>query len=673
MLVRWKALLLLVAFLLAACGSIESTAPSDAPTEPVTEPTVASLPPSASPLPAAAAGPTPIPPTELPRDEATSTGTPTPARPTETRTPASDTAQPDPSAASVASPSPSDTWTRPFDEMPMVYVPGGTFPMGSTDEEVEEALTRCRESYRYCNLDFYGQEAPQHSVYLESFWIDRTEVTRAQYHRCAEAGACQAPSACEDSKPANEEASSEDHPVVCVDWLDAQTYCDWAGARLPTEAEWEYAARGPEGNLYPWGNEPGGARQNYCDATCIDPWVDESVDDGYARTSPVYRYPEGASWCGALDLAGNVYEWVADWLGPYPSGSLTNPTGPRSGYERVLRGSSWKSFWDRARGATRDSVSPDARYDHIGFRCARSNEALELAATALPGSTSTPAPEAGTTPVQVAQANATPGTRRLGDARTRAADGMMMAYVPGGTFPMGSTKAEIDAVLSSCGEYADGYGKCKPEAFEVESPQHSATLSEFWIDGTEVTNAQYKKCVDAGKCRQSRLASDPSYSQDDYPAAGISRQDAADYCAWAGGRLPTEAEWEYAARGAEGTTFPWGDKFDCAGGNFGDDLTGCEDGYTGPAPVASFPEGTSWCGAQDMAGNVWEWVADWYGGYPSEAVVNPAGPQSGTRGILRGGSWAYYPPFLRASFRYPVPPTADYLAVGFRCAVPAGE
>jgi uncharacterized protein (TIGR02145 family) len=139
--------------------------------------------------------------------------------------------------------------------------------------------------------------------------------------------------------------------------------------------------------------------------------------------------------------------------------------------------------------------------------------------------------------------------------------------------------------------------------------------------------------------------------------------------------LATEAEWEYAARGPEGTSFPWGGEFDCSGGNFWDEYSGCDDGFPeGPAPVGSFPDGASWCGVLDLAGNVWEWVADRFAEYASEDLVNPKGPAGGDQYILRGGSWGYGPAFVRSAYRYAVPPSADYLAVGFRCVVeaPAG-
>jgi formylglycine-generating enzyme required for sulfatase activity len=250
---------------------------------------------------------------------------------------------------------------------------------------------------------------------------------------------------------------------------------------------------------------------------------------------------------------------------------------------------------------------------------------------------------------------------------TRPADGMVMLHVPGGAFDMGSSEAEIEAASAQC-EAAQVGAHCERRSYD-ESPVHAVTLDSFWLDRTEVTNAQYALCVEAGACRPSRLADNATYNGDDYPVAGIPWQDAADYCAWAGARLPTEAEWEYAARGTERRIYPWGDAFDCAGGNFEDGFTGCDDGHTHTAPVGNFPTGVSWCGALDMAGNVWEWVADWYGDYASAPGLNPTGPATGDLKVLRGGSWGYDPDGVRAAYRYPVPPEADYLGVGLRCAV----
>ncbi|MCJ7661781.1 MAG: formylglycine-generating enzyme family protein [Anaerolineales bacterium] len=252
--------------------------------------------------------------------------------------------------------------------------------------------------------------------------------------------------------------------------------------------------------------------------------------------------------------------------------------------------------------------------------------------------------------------------------RTRQIDGMEMVYVPPGTFQMGSSREQIEAIAILCEQYPDAWNKCQPDQFEREYPAHAMTLGGYWIDRSEVTNAQYDQCVQAGDCRPSRLANDVKYNGMDLPVAGIPWSDAVDYCAWVGARLPSEAEWEYAARGSENLIYPWGNDFICDGGNFLDDSTGCEDGYSGSSPVGSFPEGDRWVGAWDMAGNVWEWVIDEFSAYPgaSETEANPRA--STDTHILRGGSWGYTPAFVRAAYRYPVPPEADYLAVGFRCA-----
>ncbi|MBN2393261.1 MAG: formylglycine-generating enzyme family protein [Anaerolineae bacterium] len=157
--------------------------------------------------------------------------------------------------------------------------------------------------------------------------------------------------------------------VVGVDWYNAVAYCLWAKAQLPTEAQWEYAARGPEGYVYPWENDFDGTKLNYCDENCTYEWADKAVDDGYRYTAPVGFFPEGRSWVGALDMAGNVFEWTADWYGGYSAGSLTNPEGTKTGSERVVRGGSQGEDGSRVRSAYRGTGDALKPYRHVGFRC----------------------------------------------------------------------------------------------------------------------------------------------------------------------------------------------------------------------------------------------------------------------------------------------------------------
>jgi serine/threonine protein kinase/formylglycine-generating enzyme required for sulfatase activity len=219
----------------------------------------------------------------------------------------------------------------------MVYVPAGEFTMGS---------------------DEHSDEQPVHTVYLDAFYIDKTEVTNAQYRECVEAGACDTP-----SKTTNyDDADYAQHPVVYVSWDDADAYCRWAGKRLPTEAEWEKAARGTDGRTYPWG---------------------EGIDCDHAqysecggRTVSVGSKPKGASPYGALDMAGNVWEWVSDWYGEdyYSQSPARNPPGPDSGKLRVLRGGSWYGEPDNVRCANRYGYTPDGTNLNVGFRCARGSQ-----------------------------------------------------------------------------------------------------------------------------------------------------------------------------------------------------------------------------------------------------------------------------------------------------------
>ena len=296
--------------------------------------------------------------TPQPTEYSATTGpaaTPTPVLPT----------QPPDTVGPLAEASLGDTRTRPADGMVMVYVPAGEFQMGSTDAEVDAALGLCNQYLSACYRAWFEAERPAHMVALDGFWIDRTEVTNAQYARCVADGDCEESEYADDSH-----FNGADYPVVGVDWYNAAAYCQWAGARLPTEAEWEYAARGPERRTFPWGDTFDGTRLNFCDANCEHVWRAAEYDDGYAYTAPVGSYPAGASWCGALDMAGNVWEWVADWYGDYPSGRQINPAGPSSGQAHVIRGGSWLDLPSLTRSANRFRIIPvDARY-YEGFRCA---------------------------------------------------------------------------------------------------------------------------------------------------------------------------------------------------------------------------------------------------------------------------------------------------------------
>lgn len=263
------------------------------------------------------------------------------------------------------------------------------------------------------------------------------------------------------------------------------------------------------------------------------------------------------------------------------------------------------------------------------------------------------------TPTPTLDPSVLPPNPQLHTTWTRPADGMVMVFVPAGTFLMGSDP-DVD-------DYA------QPD----EQPQHEVTLTGFWIDRTEVTNAMYENCVTDGECTESSYADDSDYNGDNYPVVGVAWDEANAYCTWAGGKLPTEAQWEYAARGDDSRLYPWGNTFDGLKANFCD--TNCEyewrdatvnDGYETTAPVGSFsPTGDSW----DMAGNVWEWVADWYGPYTTEAATDPDGPASGTYKVLRGGSWNNNLLNLRAADRHVVNPVIRGADVGFRCAVPPGN
>ncbi len=272
-----------------------------------------------------------------------------------------------------------DMRLRAIDGMVMVFAPGGEFQMGSTDAMVDYGVQSCNLFVNNCKREWFTDQQPAHQVTLDSFWIDRTEVTNGQYTQCVAAGECQPPKSnrSETRKSYYGNVVFDNYPVIHVSRDDAQAYCTWAGGRLPTEAEWEYAARGSQGTIFPWGNGFDGLRLNYCDASCPETiWRDRWTDDGNLETAPVGSYPSGASWIGALDLAGNVWEWVADWYGEYPAEAQVNPQGPSSGEVRVVRGGAWEDEPCDAMSVYRTWFYPGGTAGEWeitpGFRCAMS-------------------------------------------------------------------------------------------------------------------------------------------------------------------------------------------------------------------------------------------------------------------------------------------------------------
>jgi formylglycine-generating enzyme required for sulfatase activity len=236
----------------------------------------------------------------------------------------------------------------------MVIVPAGEFIMG------------CYPAPGLCDLDNEILIA----VTLDNFFIDRFEVTNAQYAECVADGGC--------TRPSNEASSTRpsyysnpeyaNYPVIPDSWVHAAAYCNWAGKRLPTEAEWEKAARGNRDiRFFPWGDQFSDCSlANGVNMNTMEPCEDD--------TTQVGSYPLGMSQYGAMDMSGNVAEWVSDWYQAdyYESSPLINPLGPESGTEKILRGGSWTNGWIPLQVSDRWPILPETSYNFIGFRCALS-------------------------------------------------------------------------------------------------------------------------------------------------------------------------------------------------------------------------------------------------------------------------------------------------------------
>ena len=510
----------------------------------------------------------------------------------------------------------------------MVLIPAGDFQMGSNDSNADD------------------DEKPVHTVYVDAFYIDKYEVTNAQFKAFVDAN----PPWRKDRIPQKYHNGSylshwngnsyprekSNHPVVAISWYAAMAYAQWAGKRLPTEAEWEKAARGGlVGKKYPWGDTIDASKSNYGLTT-----VGSYSPNGY----------------GLYDMAGSVSEWCLDEydLGFYARSPRRNPVA--GGWSRknfpavqtnthcVLRGGSV---------ANRSWFTPGFTSDIIGFRCAR---AVTQGGQEAPGNVQL---ETQATPQQGAHTSTILGT-----------DGAKMVLIPAGDFRMGSNGSQAN---------------------DDEKPVHTVYVDAFYMDKYEVTNAQFKAFVDANPPWQKdkideRFAWDGYLShwngnnypsgKSNHPVTHVSWYAAMAYANWVDKRLPTEAEWEKAARGGlVGKKYPWGNAIDTRQANYNKAV-----GNT--TPVGTYaPNGY---GLYDMAGNVWEWCLDAYDMdfYARSPRRNPlAGEMNMTEvmtnyqdvnvklaRVLRGGNWYFSALNLRVAARYRNTPMYTTPLYGFRCA-----
>lgn len=295
-----------------------------------------------------------------------------PSTPTATRTPtvtpshtpaptATASPTPEPTATPTVTPTPAagTIQTNPIDGAALVFIPEGQFIMGLSDDQVQFLLSICSE----CEPDHFYASQPPHPVHLDAFWIYQTEVTNSMYAGCVEAGSCPPPTDTGSNTRPDYwgNPAYDDYPVIFVNWFAAQQYCEWAGARLPTDAEWEKAARGTDARIFPWG-----------DAAPDTTLANSGDRDGDTR--PVGSYPAGASPYGVLDMTGNVWEWTADWhdINYYRFSPLDNPQGPESSPDDRRSGRSGGWYWHGAFGsaAYHDWWEPENDGAETGFRCA---------------------------------------------------------------------------------------------------------------------------------------------------------------------------------------------------------------------------------------------------------------------------------------------------------------
>ncbi len=533
-----------------------------------------------------------------------------------------------------------------YDEM--VYVEGGTFWMGAQYSSSSSP-----------NYDTYAdyEERPVHEVTLSSYYIGKYEVTQDLWRYVMNFSGYAADgstmTAVEDGpwlgdEPIDDLGLGDNYPAYHVSYDDIVNHflprlnkITGQNYRLPTDAEWEYAARGGQKDTYTRTQGASGTYYKYSGSNTIGD-VAWYYDNSSSKTHPVGSKAPNA--LGLYDMSGNVWEWCRDWYGNYSSTSVTDPTGPTFGSYRVFRGGSWINGAGACRVSFRGEAEPSERGNALGFRLVLGVELPEI--------------------------------ETIDDPYDE------MVYVKGGTFLMGAQSSS-----SSSPNYDS-------EAYNRESPVHAVTLSSFYIGKYEVTQALWGSVMNyAGQAADGTtmtaveggpwLGTNPSSScgvGDNYPTYYVSYSDIVNYflprlnqITGKNYRLPTEAEWEYAARGGQKDTYTRtqgasGTYYKYAGSNTIDRVAWYYDNSSSKTqPVGTkFPNAL---GLYDMSGNVYEWCSDWDGSYSSTSATNPTGPTSGSYRVYRGGSWAYDAVRSRVSFRYSKTPSYRSGELGFRLAL----
>ena len=572
----------------------------------------------------------------------------------------------EPVAQVAAAPLPAvnSRWTVPELNMPMVHIEPGTFMMGSNNAT--------------------DREKPVHRVTLtKNYWIGKYEVTQQEYQKIM------------GSNPS--EHKNNKLPVECVTWNDAVNFCEKlteierrAGRlpdgymyRLPTEAEWELAARG--GNRSK-GYEYSGSNEINAVAWYVDNSGNTIHDVGTKLPNELSIY----------DMSGNVWEWCHDWFVTYRTGNVIDPAGPESGKNRSFRGGTYRN--NLCQAASRWFCPPAYKADGLGFRVALAPVLPGTVFAAAPAESretelnqkaqGTQLPQPPVAQVAVAPQPAQTAFGPVKDKNWSVPElGMELLYIRPGSFMMGSSLAER--------EWATGpEGKAQKLKYENDEPEENTIQEAFWIGRSKVTVGQWRKFVDAAEYRSDaekrgvaycfdwqkhgkwmwmpeKNWRDPNYSytvQDNFPVTCVSWNDAAAYCKWLTDRerqsgrlsseleyrLPAEAEWEYACRGGKAETrFWWGNDWSDAAGRLnsaGSDkfqngksfLTnhGKEDYWAFASPVDFYGEkGRNGFGLADMLGNAWEWCLD-------DSADNGGGTK-----VLRGGAFDAPPGNLRCAGR----------------------